>query len=98
VAQSPADRRRAQRRTARAVQQRRYERQLPQRVTSRARTAQVEYARSLFADPSKIETKDDEKIVARYASYANWEQRNPGMHPGADPDWFDIGKDYFYHD
>lgn len=35
--------------------------------------------------------------MAKYASYAYWEEQNPGMHPNADPDWFDIGKDYFYH-
>jgi hypothetical protein len=97
MAQSPADRARAQRRTARAVRSGRYQSQLPRSITSRARTSQVEYARSLFADTDKVETANDEKIMARYASYAYWEERNPGMHPGADPDWFDIGKEYFYH-
>jgi hypothetical protein len=97
VVQSPADRARAQRRTARAVRSGRYKSQLPSSTTSRARTSQVEYARSLFADTSKIQTKNDEKIMAKYASYAYWEERNPGMHPNADSDWFDIGKEYFYH-
>lgn len=98
VAQSPADRRRAQRRTARAVHQRRYQSQLPKATTGRARQAQVEYARSLFADTSKIQTPGDRKVAARFGSYAMHERVNPGSHPDADPEWEGIGQEYYYHD
>jgi hypothetical protein len=98
VAQSPAERRRAQRANAKAVHKRgRYHNQLPKVITEPSRTRQIQYAESLFADPTKIQTEEDRKIAARYASYAYWESQKPGIHPNADQSWFDIGKDYFYH-
>ena len=94
MAQTPADRRRAQRRTARAVRERRT--QLPANYASRARETRRTYAENLRINGPG--SRSDEKLMARYASMASWERRNPGSYPDIDPEWEGIGEAYYYHE
>jgi hypothetical protein len=97
----------AQRATARAVRQHRagrgYQSRLPASTTTRARQAPVEYARGLFANPGQA-SREDKKVMGRYAGYAAAKQRNPNTHSALDNDdidtWVDIAEndpEIFYH-
>lgn len=87
------ERARAQRRLAKQLRSG-YQRQLgPQ--TRRARQANEAYLNHLLEHPEDI-TEADKKMLARRASYAEWQQRKPGTHPGANPRWA-TWDEFFYH-
>lgn len=87
-------RRRAQRATARAVREKRT--QLPPSVTRQAKQSREDYIDYLRAHPEAIGPQDH-KELARRASYAQWEEKKPGMHPNANPADATEWAQFFYH-
>lgn len=87
-------RRRAQRATAQRV--RRKETILPPAVTRPSKTKRESYIDYLRAHPEAI-TPSDHKELARRASYAQWEDKKPGMHPNANPADAAEWAQFFYH-
>jgi hypothetical protein len=92
--ESQRARRRAQRETAKAVRARRT--QLPPSVTRPTKVARENYIDYLRAHPEAI-GPSDHKELARRASYAQWEQKKPGMHPNANPADLAEWAQFFYH-
>lgn len=87
------ERQRAQRRLAKQVRSG-YQRQFePQ--TRRARRTHEEYLNHLLEHPEDIR-EQDKPMLARRAAWAEWEQKKPGSHPGANSRWA-TWDEFFYH-
>lgn len=88
-------RRRAQRETARRVHAPGGYKPVLGKESKGSKQAQQAYFQNLLNHPEAIETRDH-KALARQASYAYWEEKNPGSHPGADPR-YSTWSEFFYH-
>lgn len=88
-------RRRAQRETARRVKAPGGYKPVLQRESKGSKQAQRKYLQNLLNNPSEIQPSDH-KNLARQASYAYWEQKEPGRHPNVDPR-YDSWSEFFYH-
>lgn len=94
MATGDVSRRTAQARLARQMRAGNYEPQFG-RIASRSRELHREYLEMLLDNPDAIRP-EDEKMLARNASYALWEEKSPGSHPNADPRYAQWSE-FFYH-
>jgi hypothetical protein len=88
-------RRRAQRETARRLREPGGYKPVLRRETSRARESHREYLNMLLDNPDAIRP-EDHKMLARQASYAYWEGKEPGRHPGTN-ERYEVWSEFFYH-
>ncbi len=92
MAQSPADRSRAQRRAARDVAAHR-----PTAAHNLSRISRRALVNAdnkfMYGDPGS-----DPKRAGSLASKAMHNRINPGSHPEANPEWEQLGEEFFYHD
>lgn len=88
-------RRRAQRQTAQRVRAPGGYEPVLRQQTKRARESNREYLQMLLDNPDAIKP-EDHKMLARQASYAYWEEKEPGRHPGADSQ-YSVWSEFFYH-
>lgn len=64
-------------------------------VSGKARQTHHEYLQMLLDHPDAI-TDRDKKMLARQASYAYWENKEPGRHPNVDSR-YEAWSEFFYH-
>jgi hypothetical protein len=88
-------RRRAQRATARRVKAPEGYKPVLGRETAKARLTHHDYLQMLLDHPDAIRP-EDHKMLARQASYAYWENKEPGRHPNTDPR-YSAWSEFFYH-
>lgn len=95
ASESQRARRRAQRQTAQRVKSRGGYQPVLRPQTQRARMAHRDYLQMLLDNPDAIRP-EDHKMLAREASNAYWDNKEPGRHPGADPR-YEVWSEFFYH-
>lgn len=88
MAQSAADRRRAQRRLAKEIHENRYQRVAPKGVHEAGRKAQKEFANSRLGKNNDKLPDAEKKQLARMAAYAAQGRGNPD---------YEEFKKYWYH-
>ena len=88
-------RRRAQRATAKRVHAPGGYKPVLGKVAKPSRERQHEYLQNLLNNPGQI-TPEDHRVLARQASYAYWENKEPGRHPNIDPR-YETWSEFFYH-